>query len=43
MFFKVGVLKYFANFTGKHCVGVLFNKVAAVTLLKRDPNIGVFL
>ena len=35
MFFKVGVLKYFANFTGKHCV-------AAATLLKKDPNIGAF-
>ena len=24
---KKGVLKNFANFTGKHCVGVAFNKV----------------
>ena len=28
MFFKVGVLKNFANFTGNTCVGMSFNKVA---------------
>ena len=33
MFFKVGVLKNLANFTGKNpCVGVSFNKVAGLGL-----------
>ena len=40
MFFKIGVLKNFAKFTGKHlCQSLFFNKVAIVspaTLLKRD-------
>ena len=37
---KKGILKNFANFTGKHhiCVESLFNKFAVVTLLKRDSN-----
>ena len=46
MFFKFGVLKNFANFTGKHRCWSLFNKVAGLgpaTLVKRDPNTGVFL
>ena len=30
MFFKVGVLKNFANFTGKHILKSLFNKVAGL-------------
>ena len=43
MFFKIGVLKNFTNFTGKHLS--LFNKVAGLsagTLIKRDSNTGVF-
>ena len=45
MFFKIGVLKNFANFTGRHLVlELLFKKVAGPkalrpgTLLKRDSN-----
>ena len=41
-FFKTGVLKSFANFTGKHlCWSLFLIKVAglrSVTLLKRDSN-----
>ena len=33
MFFKKGVLENFANFTGKHVLESLFDKV-----LKRDPT-----
>ena len=41
---KKGVLRNFANFTGKHLYQCLFfNKVAAGTLLKRDTGTGVFL
>ena len=36
MFFKIAVLKNFANFTGKHLSWSLF-------LIKRDSNTGVFL
>ena len=49
MFFKIGVLKNFTNFTKKPCVGVSFyvNKFAVLkrpaTLLKKDSNTGVFL
>ena len=47
MFYKIGVLKYFAKFTGKHLYwSLFFNKVAGIrpaTLLKRDSNTGVFL
>ena len=44
MFFKIGVLKNIANFIGKTSVlEYLLNKVAGPqTLLKRDPNTGVF-
>ena len=44
MFFKIGALKNFANFTGKHLCWMesLFNKVAGLkrsaTLLKRDST-----
>ena len=41
MFCKKGVLKNFANFTGKHLCRSLF--LRPVTLLKRDCNTGVFL
>ena len=41
--FIIGVLKNSTNFTGKHCVGVSFNKVATATLLKRDSNTDIFL
>ena len=30
MFFKIGVLKNFANFTGKHLLESLFEKVASL-------------
>ena len=47
MFLKIGVLKNFANFTGKDlCWSLIFNKVAdlqAFNLLKRDSKTGVFL
>ena len=46
MSFKVGVLKNFANFTGKHlCWRLFLIKLQAfrpATLLKRDSNTGVF-
>ena len=32
MFFIIDVLKNFVDFTGKHPLGVLFNKVAGVGL-----------
>ena len=47
MFFKIGVLKNFANFTAKHlCWSIFFIKLQAwraATLLKRDSNTGVIL
>ena len=45
LFFKIGVLKNFANFTGKHlCLSLFLNKVTGpATLLKKDSNTGVFL
>ena len=47
MFLKIGVLKNFANFTGKHiCWSLFFNKVAGLGLQlyqKRDSNTGVFM
>ena len=47
MFFKVGVLKIFAIFIGKHLRwGLFFNNSAGLrpaTLTKSDPNAGVFL
>ena len=47
MFFKIGVLKNFSNFIGKHqCWSIFLTKLQAwrpATLLKRDPNTGVFL
>ena len=46
-FYKVGVLKYFANFIGKHqCKSIFLIKLQAwtpATLLKRESNTGVFL
>ena len=45
-FCKKGVLKNFANFTGKHLCWSLFNKVASLQLasfLKRDSNSSAFL
>ena len=37
VFFKKGVLKYFANFTGKHLFGVpFFNKIAGLRVSKTD-------
>ena len=45
-FVKKGVLKNFANFTGKHMRWSLFlikqQDVWLTTLLKRDSNTGVF-
>ena len=45
-FVKKGVLKNFANFTGKHMRWSLFlikqQDVWLATLLKRDSNTGVF-
>ena len=47
IFFKVGVLKHFANFIGKDlCWSLFLIKLQArmfVTLLKRDSNTGAFL
>ena len=47
MFFKIGVLKNFANFTAKHlCWSTFFIKLQAwraAALLKRDSNTGVIL
>ena len=47
IFFKIGVLKNFAIFIGKHmCWSLFLIKLQALkpaTLLKRDPNTGVFL
>ena len=46
MLSKMGVFKYFKNFTGKQLVESLFNKVADLrptTLLKRNFNTGSFL
>ena len=47
LFYKKGVLKNFAKFTGKNlCQSLFFNKVAGLgkgTLLKRSFSIGVFL
>ena len=47
MFFRIGVLKNFTIFTGKHLHwGVFLIKLQTVslaTLLKRDSNTGVFL
>ena len=47
MFFKIGALKNFANFIGKHqCKSIFLIKLhawAPATLLERDSNTGVFL
>ena len=46
MFFKKGYLKNFAISSENASVGISFLKVAGLktsTLLKRDPNTGVFL
>ena len=48
MFFKIGVLKNFANFEEKHQCWFLFlirscNFIRPATLLKRNSNTGVFL
>ena len=45
MFFKIGVLKNFAIFIGKHMLESLCNKLAALwaSKLKRDSNTGVSL
>ena len=46
IFFKIGVFKNFANFTGKHLRWSLFliklKAFKPATLLKRDSNTGVF-
>ena len=45
MFFKIGVLKKIAIFTGKNLCWSLFDKVESsrpATLLNRDSNTGVF-
>ena len=47
VFYRKGVFKNFAKFTGKHlCQSLFFDKVAGLqltTLLKRDFGTGVFL
>ena len=47
MFFKIGALKNFANFIGKHLCWSLFliksQSQGPATLLKRDSNTGDFL
>ena len=44
---KIGGLRNFTKFTGKHlCQSLFFNKVAGLrpaTLFKKDPGTGVFL
>ena len=46
MFFKIGALKNFTSYTGKHlCWSLILVKLQAwfaATLLKRDSNTGVF-
>ena len=43
MFFEIGVLKNFANFTGKHLCWSFFLIKNSTTLLKTGTNTGVFL
>ena len=47
VFFKKGVFRNFAKFTGKHlCQSLFFNKVAGLSLqlyLKKDTGTSVFL
>ena len=43
VFFKIGALKNFAKFTGKHLCSSLSNKVEKETLLKRESSTVVFL
>ena len=47
MFFKIGILKHFANFTGKHlCWSFFLMKLQALrpaNLLKTDSNTDVLL
>ena len=47
MFFKIGVLKNFANFAGKHPLSNLFliklKALSPATLFKKDFNTGAFL
>ena len=43
MFFKMGILKNFEHFTGKHLCRSLCWTWRPATLLKRQPNTGVFL
>ena len=47
LFYKMGVLKKFAKFTGKYlCVRIFFKKAAGwrpTTLIKRHPSRGMFL
>ena len=46
MTFKIGVLKNFAQLTGKHlCQSLFLTKLEAppATLLKRDPGTGMLL
>ena len=47
MLFKIGVLKIFANFTGKHLCSsfflIKFQVLRPATLLKTDSDTGVFL
>ena len=45
MFFKIGIFKNFAIFTGKHLCWSLFliKAFRPVILLKRDSNTGIFL
>ena len=40
MFFRIGVLKNFINFTGKHSSWNLFFKKLRAAFLKRYTNIG---
>ena len=47
MYFKIGALKNFANFTGKiHVLESLFEKASgpqACKFVKKDSNTGIFL
>ena len=43
LFFKIGVLKHFTNFTGKHLCWSLFLKRSLKVFKRRDSNKGLFL
>ena len=42
MFFKIGVLRNFANFIGKHLCWSIFNKVVGLQLYSKETPTKVF-